>query len=59
MDQRPRIRRMSEDYISHDVMINAYSRNLEGETKDAFESFTDLSRKNYFDYTDDDLHDFD
>jgi len=50
---------MSEDYISHDVMINAYSRNLEGETKDAFERFTDVSRKNYFDYTDDDILNFD
>lgn len=42
---------MSEDYISHDVMINAYSSHIEGEAKIAFEKFSDEARRDYFDYS--------
>ncbi len=42
---------MSEDYISHDVMINAYSNQIEGPSKDVFEKFSDEARRDYFDYT--------
>jgi len=46
---------MSEDYISHDVMINAYSNNIDGQAREAFERFSDEARKNYFDYTDEEF----
>ncbi len=47
---------MSEDYISHDIMINRYSETLSGEEKAEFERFSDLARKEYYDYSD---HEFD
>ncbi len=42
---------MSEDFISHDVMINAYSSKISGEEKAAFERFSDESRRDYFEYS--------
>jgi len=42
---------MSEDYISHDVMINAYSNHITGDSKKSFEKFSDEARRNYFDYS--------
>ncbi len=42
---------MSEDFISHDVMINAYSNKISGAEKEAFEAFSDQARRDYFDYS--------
>jgi sugar-specific transcriptional regulator TrmB len=41
---------MSEDYIVHDLMINMYSNNLEGQEKEDFENFLDNVRKEYFEF---------
>jgi len=49
---------MSEDYISHDVMINKYSETLDGNDKKEFEHYSDVARKEYFDYTDDEFEQF-
>lgn len=49
---------MSEDYISHDIMINRYSETLSGEKEDEFERFSDLARKEYYDYSDDEFDQF-
>lgn len=49
---------ISEDYISHDIMINQYSATLQGENKDAFERYSDLSRKDYYDYSDEEFETF-
>jgi sugar-specific transcriptional regulator TrmB len=49
---------ISEDYISHDIMINQYSETLQGEDKDAFERYSDLSRKDYYDYSDEESETF-
>ncbi len=49
---------ISEDYISHDIMINQYSETLAGDEKDAFESYSDLSRKEYYDYSDEEFETF-
>ncbi len=46
---------MSEDYISHDLMVNVYSNNLEEKEKEKFEVFCDEARRDYFDYTDEDF----
>lgn len=46
---------MSEDYISHDVMINAYSQKIEGQMKADFEEFSDEARRDYFEYTHDEF----
>ncbi|BES64268.1 TrmB family transcriptional regulator [Gottschalkiaceae bacterium SANA] len=43
---------MSEDYISHDIMINQYAETLRGQAKNNFETFSDSSRKEYFEYKD-------
>lgn len=47
---------MSEDYISHDIMVNRYAETLTGEEKARFERFSDHARKEYYDYSD---HEFD
>ena len=49
---------ISEDYISHDIMINQYSETLAGDEKDAFERYSDLSRKEYYDYSDEEFETF-
>ncbi len=41
---------LSEDYISHDVMINAYSNQISGESREVFEKFSDEARRDYFEY---------
>ncbi len=46
---------MTEDYISHDVMVNGYAATLSGKEKEAFERFTDLSRRDYFNYTEEEF----
>lgn len=46
---------MSEDYISHDVMINAYSEKISGKDKDEFEHFSDEARRDYYDYSDEEF----
>lgn len=49
---------MSEDYISHDIMINQYSETLTKEKKAEFERFSDLARKEYYDYNDEEFEVF-
>lgn len=49
---------MSEDYISHDIMINQYAETLQGNARDAFERYSDLSRKEYYDYSDEEFETF-
>ncbi len=39
---------MTEDYISHDVMINKYAHKLSGHLKEEFEVFSDEVRRDYF-----------
>jgi sugar-specific transcriptional regulator TrmB len=46
---------MSEDYISHDIIINQYAETLHGEAKNNFETFSDFSRKKYFEYSDEEF----
>ncbi|MHC1684425.1 MAG: TrmB family transcriptional regulator [Clostridiaceae bacterium] len=49
---------MSEDFISHDLMINIYSNKLEKEEREKFESFLDNVRKDYFGYSDEEFNRF-
>ena len=49
---------ISEDYISHDIMVNQYAKTLNGEASAAFERFSDLARKNYYEYSDDEFEKF-
>lgn len=49
---------ISEDYISHDIMINQYSETLQGNEKDLFERYSDLSRKEYYEYSDKEFEQF-
>jgi sugar-specific transcriptional regulator TrmB len=46
----PGFAEMSEDYISHDVMINAYSEYVIGSVKEEFEHFSDEARRDYYEY---------
>lgn len=41
---------MSEDFISHDVMINAYAEHISGKAREDFERFSDESRRDYYGY---------
>lgn len=49
---------MSEDYISHDIMVNRYAETLTGEEKAIFERFSDHTRKEYYDYSDEEFDQF-
>jgi sugar-specific transcriptional regulator TrmB len=46
----PGFAEMSEDYISHDVMINSYAEHIEGTVKEEFERFSDEARRDYYEY---------
>ncbi len=49
---------MSEDYISHDLMVNLYSNKLEEDERQEYENFMDNARKEYFAYTDEAFKNF-
>jgi sugar-specific transcriptional regulator TrmB len=49
---------MSEDYISHDIMVNQYAETLSGKKSVEFERFSDLARKEYYDYSDEEFEKF-
>ncbi|MBV7274283.1 TrmB family transcriptional regulator [Clostridiaceae bacterium UIB06] len=49
---------MSEDYISHDLMVNLYSNKLEENERQEYENFMDNARKEYFGYTDEEFNSF-
>lgn len=49
---------ISEDYISHDIMVNQYAETLTGEASAAFERFSDLARKDYYEYGDEEFETF-
>lgn len=49
---------MSEDYISHDLMVNIYANKLENDEKQEYESFMDNVRKEYFGYTEEEFNSF-
>jgi sugar-specific transcriptional regulator TrmB len=49
---------MSEDYISHDLMVNLYSNRLIESEKQEYEDFMDTARKDYFCYTDEEFNSF-
>lgn len=49
---------MSEDYISHDLMVNLYSNKLEESKREEYEAFLDNARKDYFCYTDEEFNNF-
>jgi HTH-type transcriptional regulator, sugar sensing transcriptional regulator len=49
---------MSEDYISHDLMVNLFSNKLEEDERQEYENFMDNARKEYFDYTEEEFNNF-
>ena len=49
---------ISEDYISHDIMVNQYAKTLSGQASVAFERFSDLARKEYYEYSDEEFEPF-
>lgn len=49
---------MSEDYISHDLMVNLYSNKLEENQRQEYEEFLDNARKDYFNYSDEEFNSF-
>lgn len=49
---------MSEDYISHDLMVNVYSNSLEMTEKNNYETFLDNVRKDYYGFTDEEFNNF-
>lgn len=49
---------MSEDYISHDLMVNLYSNHLKAEERAAYEDFLDNARKEYFGFTEEEFINF-
>ena len=49
---------MSEDYISHDLMVNLYANKLEKDKRQEYENFMDNARKEYFGYTEEEFNNF-
>ncbi|KNF08370.1 hypothetical protein CLPU_8c01350 [Gottschalkia purinilytica] len=49
---------MSEDYISHDLMVNLYSNKLSKNEREEYENFLDNVRKEYFNYTEEEFNNF-
>lgn len=46
----PGFAELTEDFISHDVMINAYSEHIKGTVREDFERFSDEARRDYYEY---------
>jgi hypothetical protein len=49
---------MSEEYISHDLMVNLYANHLAGAERKAYEDFSDNVRKDYFGFTEEEFINF-
>lgn len=49
---------MSEDYISHDLMVNLYASQLGAKERAAYEDFSDNVRKEYFGFTEEEFINF-
>lgn len=49
---------MSEDYISHDLMVNMYANKLEEKERQEYENFMDNARREYFGYTEEEFNSF-
>ena len=47
---------VSEDYISHDLVVNLYSASLDAEAYDRFEMFSDNVQKQYYNYSDEEFN---
>jgi len=52
------IAEITEDYISHDVMINVYANKLNSPERKEFESYLDNVRKEFFGFTDEEFKTF-
>lgn len=43
---------VTEDYIAHDLLVNLYSASLDKQQYEAFETFTDKVRKDFYQFSD-------